>query len=87
MASLVSKNKNVADQLSVLSGNIARLNNQFSFGQAFLRGIISGLGSAIGATIILGLIVYLLGALRFIPWIGESINSYVIEMTRNIPTR
>jgi hypothetical protein len=40
----------------------------------FLTGIMSGLGGAIGATLVLALLVYILGRLEWIPIIGKWIT-------------
>lgn len=40
----------------------------------FLTGIMSGLGAAIGATLVLALLVYVLGRLEWIPIVGRWIT-------------
>lgn len=40
----------------------------------FLTGIMSGLGGAIGATLVLALLVYVLGKLEWIPIIGRWVT-------------
>ena len=43
--------------------------------RGFLIGIASGLGAALGATIVLGLLVYILGHIDFIPVVGNYIKA------------
>jgi hypothetical protein len=42
---------------------------------SFIRGILTGLGTVIGATIVVGLLLYLLSALETIPFIGDVADS------------
>ncbi|NOX73789.1 MAG: hypothetical protein GXP03_09285 [Alphaproteobacteria bacterium] len=69
---------------TVLTGEIAalraevnavnsRLNMSMSrmLGRQFLRGIAFGLGSVLGATIVVSSLIYILASIDFIPIIGE----------------
>lgn len=46
----------------------------------FLRGIAFGLGSVIGATIIVSLLISLLAQVEFIPIIGEWAKQIILEI-------
>ncbi len=39
--------------------------------QAFLRGVLGGLGATIGVTLILGLAIWILNELQYIPVVGD----------------
>jgi hypothetical protein len=41
---------------------------------AFTRGIFTGLGTVIGATIVVAVVVWLLGLLGGVPWIGDYLK-------------
>ena len=41
----------------------------------FLKGIAFGLGSVVGATIVVSILVYLLGQIEFIPIVGEWVRA------------
>lgn len=51
-----------------------------SMWRGFLIGVASGLGAVIGATIVLGTILFILSRLDFVPFIG----SYIAEITNYI---
>lgn len=69
------------DPLSNLTAQVKSLNEQRFFklqnaplrllGFQFLRGIAFGLGSVIGATLVVSLLVYTLAQINFIPIIGD----------------
>ncbi len=46
----------------------------------FLRGIAFGLGSVLGATIVVSLLISLLGQVEFIPIIGEWAKELMVEI-------
>lgn len=52
---------------------------------SFGSGILFGVGSAIGATFIFGLIIFLLGKLNTVPLVGEYIQN-IIEYIQNTTT-
>ncbi len=51
----------------------------------FLRGAAFGLGSVIGATLVVSLIISLLAQVEFIPIIGEWANEIIAEITPRDP--
>ena len=51
----------------------------------FLRGIAFGLGSVIGATIVVSLLISLLSQIEFIPIIGEWALQIIDEIQPNMP--
>lgn len=50
-------------------------------GFQFLRGVAFGLGSVIGATLVVSLMISLLAQVEFIPIIGEWANEIIAEIT------
>ena len=62
-----------------LSGSLRRL-----LWRSFLQGIASGLGRAMGATVILALLVWLLGRLQVVPVLGTWI-ARLLETIQTAP--
>ena len=68
-------------EISVLNREVQRLNAQWAWHSngswlslvwySFLRGVAFGLGSVLGATIVVSVLVYFLSSVDFIPVIGE----------------
>jgi hypothetical protein len=52
----------------------------------FLGGCAWGLGSVLGATIVVGIVFWLLGQLGALPIIGESITNTINQSIENIDT-
>ncbi len=48
----------------------------------FLKGIVFGLGSVLGATIVVSILVYLLSQIEFIPIIGEWVKHISEEIQK-----
>ncbi len=59
----------VTDYIELL-GNPRRL-----IWNSFIRGIFAGLGGVIGATVMVGILLYLLGLLGGAPWVGHYLNN------------
>lgn len=74
-------------ELKRLNRNLSRLNAKQSFGRIFITGIISGLGSAIGATLIVAILVYLISKIELIPVIGSWLSTLIKEIMSNLPTK
>ena len=53
----------------------------------FLRGVAFGLGSVIGATIVVSIVISLLAQIEFIPIIGEWSKDIIIEIQQDIAGR
>ena len=51
---------------------------------SFVRGLFAGFGGVLGATLMVGLLIYLLQALGGAPVIGEYIGEYVKDITETI---
>lgn len=49
----------------------------------FLRGIVGALGAAVGATIVLGFIVYALQRLVGVPYVGDIIDLILSQVQQN----
>ncbi len=57
-----------------LAKELHRTNRLLGKKQAFYRGMISGLGASIGATLILALLLWIFSQLEYIPVIGTIIK-------------
>ena len=72
---------NLEQQMTALNDEVARMNAHWcmrsnaSTGRmlwfTFLRGLAFGLGSVVGATILVSLLVYSLSSIDFVPVLGE----------------
>jgi hypothetical protein len=62
-------------RLLVSIGEIGFQNKRQLYKVSFVRGIIAGLGTVIGATIVVALLLYLLSILGTIPFIGDIADS------------
>ncbi len=51
---------------------------------SFLKGIMIGFGSALGATVILAVFLYLVGQISFVPLIGGFVEEVISEITTEI---
>lgn len=69
------------EQLELLNKNIAHLNKRTNLTRSFMAGILSGLGSVIGATIVVGLFLYAVRNVEFIPIIGSWFAQIVESAT------
>jgi hypothetical protein len=80
----------IAEQLQVLNAELNRLNNHRYFKlQSSLwriamfnltRGLAFGLGSVVGATILVAILIRVLGSIDFIPVIGDWANQIVNQI-------
>ena len=82
-------------ELEALRGEVARLNNQryFRYESSMFwvavwstaRGLFFGLGSALGATILLAFVIRMLGSIDFIPILGDWAQQIIEEIQTNGP--
>ena len=47
---------------------------------SFLKGLVSGLGWILGATILVSLLTYILSQIEFIPILGDIVSRLIIEI-------
>lgn len=75
----------LAEETKRLNSSIMQLVKHQSLTRAFLRGVYTGLGSVVGATIVVGILALVLRNVQLIPvigdWVGEIIE-YVQYSTR-----
>jgi hypothetical protein len=71
MSENIIKIESVQDKLQI------ELNQRKKLVNSFAAGIFFGVGSAIGATIVFGLIIFVLGQLNTVPFVGEYIQDIV----------
>jgi uncharacterized membrane protein YhiD involved in acid resistance len=70
----------LTQEIAKLNRSITKLNKTRSLSYSFLIGIVTGLGSVLGATLVLGLILYILRNVEFLPIIGSwiaELNKYI----------
>lgn len=48
----------------------------------FFKGVFLGLGSFLGATIVVSILVYLLSNIEFIPFIGDVVSKILVEIKK-----
>ena len=71
--------------LNTLNRNLANLNSKQSFKRIFLSGIITGLGSAVGATLIVAILLYLLSKVELVPIVGTWLSEVITEIISKLP--
>ena len=64
-------NDQTNQSLQSLNKSIRELKSQYSLGMSFLRGVVTGLGSVFGATIVVAGAIWFLGKLEVVPIIGQ----------------
>lgn len=47
---------------------------------SFLKGLMIGFGSILGASVLVGIFVYILGQISFVPVIGDFIKDIVLQI-------
>jgi len=89
----IDKFDTVGAELEALRAEVKRLNEQryFRYESSFFwvavwslaRGLFFGLGSALGATILLAFVVRMLGSIDFIPILGDWAEQIIGEIQKN----
>lgn len=84
------KLETISGELEALRAEVKRLNGQQYFrnessllrvaGWSLLRGLFFGLGSTLGATILLAFVVRMLGSIDFIPILGDWAQQIIQEI-------
>lgn len=84
------KTEKLAEAIEDLDNDIAELDTTLertlkSHGiwPTFFRGIIGALGAAIGATLVIALIVFILQKLAGVPFVGDYISTLLNEIQQN----
>jgi len=54
---------------------------------SFLQGLLRGFGAIIGATILVGIVIYILSQITFIPLIGDFISDVLEQIQSSTPTK
>lgn len=85
----------IGAELEALRAEVKRLNEQRYFRYessvfwvmiwSLMRGLFFGLGSALGATILLAFVVRMLGSIDFIPILGDWAQQVIEEINQNGP--
>lgn len=58
-------------EIETLIQEIKKLNTNFNWRSSFIHGIVSGFGTAIGAGLLVALVILLLGQLTGLPILGQ----------------
>ncbi len=87
----------ISRELEALRGEVVRLNEQryFRHESSFLwiaawsltRGLFFGLGSVLGASILVAFVVQMLASIDFIPIIGDWGQQLIEEIELNVPQK
>jgi len=77
----------LVDEIKRLNQILNRLYARQSFGRFFLSGIFTGLGSVVGATLFISLIVYFLSKVELIPIIGSWFGQLIPQIIQNLPAK
>lgn len=89
--------KELTKELKALASEIKKIksmdylkvfNNPFKFMWfAFLKGLMVGFGSVLGASVLVGVFIFLLGQVSFVPIIGDFVEEIIsqIQLEKVIP--
>lgn len=69
----------------LLASELKRTNKLLGKKNAFYRGVISGLGATIGATILISIVLWALSQLEYIPFLGSYIKPANEVIRQNVP--
>jgi hypothetical protein len=81
----VNDSKDLVEEIKKLNESLNKVYKRQTFYRAFFQGILVGLGSAIGATIIFALVIYLLGQINLIPVVGNWFAGIYDHALKNLP--
>jgi hypothetical protein len=70
-----------------LTNVMERIYRRQTFQRIFFSGVVAGLGSAIGATLVFALVVFLLSKVNLIPIVGDWLGMVIDEALKSIPQR
>lgn len=89
-SSKTSTESQLAKEVQELSKEIRKLKgmdvfrvftNPWKFmGLALLKGVMVGFGSVLGASVVVGIFVYLLSQISFVPYVGDFVEQIVTEI-------
>lgn len=68
------------EEISRLSEVIIRLDKRHTLLYSFFRGIVTGLGTVVGATIVVALLAYLFRHVQLIPLIGNWLSEIIKQI-------
>mgnify|MGYP003421532742 FL=1 len=69
-------------ELQLLNQNIAKLVRRQNLWRSFFGGVLSGLGSVVGATIVVAILAYMLRNVQLVPLIGSWIGDIVTQISQ-----
>ena len=86
----------IAKEIAVLRSEIATLNKQRFlvvhnslwrlFALRFMSGLFTGLGTVIGATVLVSVVVYWLQGIEWVPLVGEWASEIATQIEQNLET-
>lgn len=82
-----SEKDELIEEIKKLNASIEKLNARYVPLRVFFNGILTAIGTFIGATVVVGLIVYLLSQIPLIPILGNVLADLVAEILRYLPNR
>jgi len=74
-------------EMKKLNTLLERLYGRQTLLQSFLSGIITSLGTFVGATVVVGVMVYLLSKIQLLPILGNWFADLITEILRFLPKR
>ncbi len=75
--------ENLDESVEDLDQDVRDLTRKYSFWPTLSRGVVGALGAAVGASIVIGLIVYALQALAGFPFIGQGFQTILNQIQQN----
>lgn len=84
LTSEVTKLRELLEHLRLQQYVQALLNTRRIMWMSLLSGVMSGLGAVLGATLILAILLYILGRLEVVPYIGHFVSE-IIKVVKKSP--
>lgn len=78
------KDSTLVEEVRRLNKTISKLDRHYGFVNTFFRGVLSGFGSVVGATIVVAFLAFMLRNISLVPLIGgwlAQIIDYASQMT------
>lgn len=76
----------LTSELREINANLKKLVSSQSWIHSFVGGLFSGLGSVVGATVVVALLVGIFGRLRVVPVVGMWVTAIVRIVQQNLAT-
>ena len=68
-------------EIEILTQEIKKLSTNINWRRSFIHGIVSGFGTALGAGLLVALVILLLGQLTALPIVGQFFKFLAVQLS------